>query len=171
MSGQRSDEKRCTKCGETKPLDVFRQDPRSQDGRHPWCLECGRKSARDYARRVRQGNREEHRQRQRARREQHPGEASEINRRSRSKLHGTVLDHYGRACACCSSTKDLTIDHVNGDGGEHRADVGPGASIWRWLVRNRFPDGFQTLCLPCNSSKRDGERCRLDHENRAAAKL
>ncbi len=35
--------------------------------------------------------------------------------------------------------------------------------MYRWLIRNGFPEGFQTLCMPCNSSKRDGDRCRLGH--------
>jgi hypothetical protein len=38
-----------------------------------------------------------------------------------------------------------------------------GARIWRWLVQQGFPDGFQILCLRCSSSKSDGEACRLSH--------
>lgn len=32
--------KRCTKCGETKPLDEFHNDRASADGRTAWCKSC-----------------------------------------------------------------------------------------------------------------------------------
>jgi hypothetical protein len=79
-----------------------------------------------------------------------------------------VFDHYGWACACCGATENLTIDHVNGGGRAHRltlfgnAEQG-GTHFWRWLADQGFPEGFQTLCMPCNSSKRDTARCRLEH--------
>jgi len=79
-----------------------------------------------------------------------------------------ALDHYGHACACCGATENLSIDHVNGDGREHREALfgsqgGASTSMYRWLARNGFPDGFQTLCRPCNTSKGSGERCRMPH--------
>jgi len=40
----------------------------------------------------------------------------------------------------------------------------------RWLIKNGFPEGFQTLCRPCNGSKGDGDRCKLNHgQDRKAA--
>lgn len=72
-----------------------------------------------------------------------------------------VLDHYGRVCACCGGEDDLQIDHVNGDGGTHRNRVGGGTAIYRYIIKNDFPEGFQTLCGSCNRSKTDGHRCRL----------
>jgi hypothetical protein len=74
-----------------------------------------------------------------------------------------VLDHYGRVCACCGSTDRLNIDHVTGGGRAHRAQLGSSYALYRWLIDNNFPPGFQTLCLPCNVSKKDGDRCRIDH--------
>ena len=41
------------------------------------------------------------------------------------------------------------IDHINGKGTEHRKKIG--FNIYPWLVKNNFPEGFQTLC--CNCSK------------------
>jgi hypothetical protein len=75
-----------------------------------------------------------------------------------------VLSHYGDVCACCGTADRLTIDHISGDGGEHREQVGGGWAIYRWIVANGFPEGFQVLCRPCNSSKHRGSRCRLNHE-------
>jgi 5-methylcytosine-specific restriction endonuclease McrA len=33
-------EKRCTKCGETKPLSQFGKQPHRKDGHHSWCGKC-----------------------------------------------------------------------------------------------------------------------------------
>ena len=71
-----------------------------------------------------------------------------------------VFDHYGWSCACCGSTEHLAIDHVNGDGLRHRKEV-PAERLYAWLIKNGFPADFQTLCKPCNSSKRQGRDCLL----------
>lgn len=76
-----------------------------------------------------------------------------------SKLN--VMRHYSGgdpACACCGETKYefLSIDHVNGGGQKHRAEIKKGSggvcSIHIWLERNDFPEGFQILCLNCNGA-------------------
>ncbi len=97
-------------------------------------------------------------------REANPGRVREVRQQHIGKLKGDVLDHYGHACTCCGATERLTVDHVNGDGHIHRAQVGGGWAIYRWLISNGFPDGFQILCRPCNVSKKRGARCRLDHD-------
>lgn len=58
-----------------------------------------------------------------------------------------VLSHYGGSCATCGIIEPafLTIDHVNNDGAEHRKRVGS-LTVYRWLIRNEFPAGFQILC-------------------------
>src|SRR5688572_20157370 len=37
--------KRCTMCGEEKPLDDFHRDKRNKDGRRAYCAKCGTKNA------------------------------------------------------------------------------------------------------------------------------
>ena len=32
--------KKCTQCGEVKPLTLFPKDKNKKDGRHPWCRKC-----------------------------------------------------------------------------------------------------------------------------------
>ena len=32
--------KKCTKCGEVKPLTLFPKDKNKKDGHHPWCRKC-----------------------------------------------------------------------------------------------------------------------------------
>jgi hypothetical protein len=78
-----------------------------------------------------------------------------------------VFGHYGLVCACCGTRENLTIDHVDGGGWEDRAKGLYGRMLWLQLINNGFPEGFQTLCGPCNSSKSDGEACRLDHSPEA----
>jgi hypothetical protein len=80
-----------------------------------------------------------------------------------------VFGHYGRVCACpgCGETERLTIDHVNGGGGEHLRQLGfsSRAQFYVWLVAQGFPDDppLQTMCDPCNNSKGTTPACRIDH--------
>jgi hypothetical protein len=105
-------------------------------------------------------------------REANPGKQQEAEAEWRDRQRTAVFDRYGRVCACCGATDDLTIDHMDGDGAEHRAELFKdgrmaGWHFYAWLVRNGLPDGYQTLCRPCNNSKWTGERCRLDHGSAA----
>lgn len=65
-----------------------------------------------------------------------------------------VLTHYGESCKCCGfqDIRALCVDHINGDGHEHRKTV-PSGHLYRWLIANNFPVGFQTLCCNCNRIK------------------
>lgn len=97
---------------------------------------------------------------------------NEYQRRRAARRRDAVLEHYGRACACpgCYSTENLVIDHINGDGRQHRTELfgenqkGGGVRFHTWLIKNNFPPGFQTLCSRCNTSKGTGPRCLLDHD-------
>lgn len=85
--------------------------------------------------------------------------------RNRAEIRAIMLRRYGQACACCGATDRPSIDHVNGGGTAHRKAVAAGNSVqfYRWLIQMYLPPGYQTLCVPCNSSKSTGTRCRLDH--------
>ncbi len=65
----------------------------------------------------------------------------------------TVVERYGGSCNCCSENNVffLTVDHIGGNGRKHRMTTG--GNMWRWLVRNDFPTGFQILCFNCNSGR------------------
>lgn len=71
------------------------------------------------------------------------------------EMRHQVLEHYGGKCACCGETEPifLCIDHINGDGAEHRRKESLATNIYRWLVKYNFPDGFQVLCWNCNAAK------------------
>ena len=67
-----------------------------------------------------------------------------------------VFAHYGNKCAFCGDANfnHLSVDHINNDGAEHRRNgVKAGGSLYRWLIKNKFPDGFQTLCFTHNFEK------------------
>jgi hypothetical protein len=87
-------------------------------------------------------------------------EHSEKNKQTklkyRKKRKLKILNYYSNGtlrCACCSENRIefLTIDHVKGDGAKHRRQIGSG-SLYVWLIKNNYPDGFRVLCFNCNSS-------------------
>jgi hypothetical protein len=156
--------KTCSKCGAVKPLDQFYKDRTKRDGHQGICRECqrGLEHQRYWA------NREARLEWQRRYTEANGQAIRDYQRRYRQANRDAVLSHYGRVCACCGTAEKLTVDHINGDGAQHRqelyGDPQQGSSrFYIWLIKQGFPAGYQTLCLPCNSSKRSGERCRLDH--------
>jgi hypothetical protein len=78
------------------------------------------------------------------------------HREATRALKARVLHVYGEVCACCGEVnwECLTIHHVNGGGTKHREAIkGYGSNFYKWLVRNNFPPGFQTLCFNCNCSR------------------
>lgn len=80
----------------------------------------------------------------------------EYQRAFYQKRKKEVLDHYGGKCACCGEDRlaFLTLDHINGNGYEHRKKIGVGPRggnpFYSWIKRNGFPMGYQTLCFNCN---------------------
>lgn len=72
-------------------------------------------------------------------------------------IKSQVLKHYGEECACCGEVipEFLTIDHIDGSGATHRKTLVSkgGYGFYLWLIRNKFPSGFQTLCWNCNIAK------------------
>ena len=137
--------KRCNGCGEAKPVSEFSLTPK-RDRRYPRsrCRECTREQDR----------------------KRDPVKHRERSRQRTIKLRAQVFAHYGTACTCCGTTENLTIDHVNGDGKQHPRK---GDSVYRWLIENEFPDGYQALCMSCNASKGRGQFCDLRHGKDAAS--
>jgi len=88
------------------------------------------------------------------------------DKRLRDKI--TVLTHYGNGeCACvkcgCSDLRALSIDHINGGGRKHNEEIKE--RIYGWLIKNNFPDGYQTLCMNDQWIKR-AENNELAHRGR-----
>jgi hypothetical protein len=83
--------------------------------------------------------------------------------RTKAKLE--VLSHYSLNMCCiqCGFTdvRALSIDHINGGGNTHRKSIKRG-NMYYWIRKNKFPSGFQVLCMNCQFIKRhekyEGER-------------
>jgi len=74
----------------------------------------------------------------------------------RQNIKRIVLNHYSNNTMKCSNCGEddfqaLTIDHINNDGAEHREKITQ--TIYHWLINQNFPEGFQVLCMNCNSIK------------------
>lgn len=158
--------KRCSgPCGAIRSLDDFYVEKRGLGGRRSRCKDCWSLAGRDRYTADLEAAREAGRETARRYRENYPEKARRVVDEYQARMRATVLDHYGRSCACCGETENLAVDHVKGDGGAHRAEIGGGAdTLDRWLIANVFPEGFQVLCRRCNSSKANGKRCRINHD-------
>lgn len=68
-----------------------------------------------------------------------------------------ALTRYGGVCVCCGESEQifLCIDHVDGGGNAHRREIGQG-SLYYWLRRNDWPEGYQVLCHNCNYATSHG---------------
>lgn len=156
------------------PLSAFNKSSQAVDGLNYCCRQCQNESLqrsraanpekhRESSSRWTRENREKSRAKNNRWRAAHLEQEQEQGRQWRDENRAAVFAHYGDTCTCCGSAERPTIDHIAGDGKERRLEHGRGTSFYCWLVLNGFPEGFQTLCLPCNMSKGRGERCQLAH--------
>jgi hypothetical protein len=96
-----------------------------------------------------------------------PARMREQGRMQRLALTKETFDAYGGHCVCCGETNYtfLTIDHVNGNGTQHRkelfGDRKAGIHMYRWLRTQGFPqDDYRLMCFNCNLGRqRNGGAC------------
>lgn len=76
-----------------------------------------------------------------------------------------AIAHYGGRCVC-GADEGLQIDHIEGNGAEHRAMESGVRSgrIGLWLKKRGWPQGFRVLCATCN--KKD---YHITHKKRRAS--
>jgi hypothetical protein len=137
--------KRCTACGQVKPMGEYYI--RTNGKPHGHCRVCYK--ARINA--ARAANRAHYRTVQNA-----------WNRPYKDRVRDLVFKAYGGyRCACCGETerKFLTLDHVNNDGAADRMKIAgkrtaSGWTTYRYLWKHKFPPGYQILCMNCNFGKR-----------------
>lgn len=97
-------------------------------------------------------------------------EQDRVNGRRKSKkaiaeLRGKCLEYYGKECRCCGIRilQFLTIDHKEGKGNIQRKKLFgyniSGVPMYRWLIKNNFPNEYQVLCMNCNWATRYGTIC------------
>ena len=81
------------------------------------------------------------------------------------KIRIQFLEIYGQCCNCCGEDFEpfLTLDHVRGDGKEHRTNSDNSRinnnKIYREAIENVDKSRFQTLCMNCNFAKRTHKEC------------
>ena len=66
-------------------------------------------------------------------------------------------------CACVKcrekEIKFLTIDHIHGRRlMGHSRELG-GLRLYKWIIKNNFPDGLQVMCHNCNKAKGSTKSC------------
>lgn len=70
------------------------------------------------------------------------------------RLRIQVIEQYGGRCNFCPCTQfeHLTIDHIDGSGKTHRAEIGRTyGNIYEFLARTEYrPDLYRLLCWNCH---------------------
>lgn len=80
------------------------------------------------------------------------------------QLKTTILTYYGNGkpqCVMCgfNDIRALSIDHINGGGATDRNILKRyGHGLYRWLLENDYPEGYQTLCMNCQWIKKEEKR-------------
>ena len=145
--------KRCSLCKQVKPLDRFSPYRRNRDKHASRCKACQVQLALKWQAQ----NPEKAAARKRAWREKNRELLQERGRARNLAVKTEVISAYGGFCACCGEAEIafLAIDHINGDGADHRrsGEVAHGRSFYEWLRANDYPAGFQVLCFNCNFAK------------------
>lgn len=122
----------CTRCKKKKPTSEFYLDAMRKDKLTCWCGNC----------------------------------MVSTNHKYTDQLRLEVLTHYGNrklACVMCGENRlpCLSIDHINGGGYKHRMSLGlKGWMFYRWLRKQNYPLGYQTLCMNCQFIKEGEKRWR-----------
>jgi hypothetical protein len=76
---------------------------------------------------------------------------SDYSKKKLKELKTIVYNHYGQHCVwegCDVTDIDmLSIDHILGNGAEHRRMIGSGGiQFYKWIIKHNFPPDFQVLC-------------------------
>jgi hypothetical protein len=98
--------------------------------------------------------------------EAHRQEIRDKANAERERLRAAAIEAYGGHCNCpgCHVVHAvlLTVDHIKGDGAEHRRKMGRSTrDFYRWLEKNGYPSDYQLLCGSCNLAKADKDKCPL----------
>jgi hypothetical protein len=154
----------CYTCGQRKHIKEFPQE--TSKG----CSECRRsglakqKKAEREAKRYRENTKDilaRNEAWRKANISRWESKQREYRNRKRMEQRNQVLVHYGGKCACCGESEPLflTIDHIDGNGAQHRRMIGK-TDMWKWLCQQNFPGGYRLLCFNCNAGRyRNGGRC------------
>lgn len=119
------DELVCVKCGISRKLDRFAIRSDFKLRRRRICKDCKNEQTRNKWRDVRK----------------------------------RVFDQYGWKCVCCGEEikEFLSLDHIHNDGyldKNPNGDKKSGKELYLLVIKQNFPDKYQTLCMNCNWGKK-----------------
>jgi hypothetical protein len=161
------DSKKCNRCLEIKPLDLFFRCKRSPDGRENACKACdkARKSTPEQAARIKQYWADRYKATKDSRTPAQVESAKRsvrlYARRWRESNRAAIFKIYGGKCNACGESDPivLDVDHVNDDGASHRAERGFGQMLMKDILDSGYcPERFQLLCKNCNWRKEYARR-------------
>lgn len=152
----------CKKCHISIDVANFYKDKRNKDGLQCWCKKCFLEHNKKNLIKWKKENIAYRKIYEKQYEKTHKTQRYNY----RAKQRNLILEHYGKRCNICGFDKDidcLTIDHINGGGNKHYNGLG----LTLWLIKNNFPDGFQVLCMNCQSIKRieNKECCHISHKS------
>ena len=117
-----------------------------------WCVTCNGLSKKNWHNRQPKTRKQKYDKQWIA---NNPAKRKATKQRHLRKLKMDVIKIYGGKCKCCKEKEPLflTVDHVNGDGKDHRKEI-VGQAFYRYLRKLGKPDTrFQLLCFNCNIAK------------------
>lgn len=98
-------------------------------------------------------------------RKEHPERYRKASIKAKDKLRQSVFEIYGNVCARCGfdDKRALTLDHINNNGAEERAEIGSRGS-YRRAIETHLPDEYQILCMNCQFIKQIEAGRQNQHE-------
>lgn len=81
----------------------------------------------------------------------------ESGRRKSAALKKHLFEIYGGVCSCpnCNEHREefLTLEHIHGDGREHRESTSGAYGSWQDAIENPDPTRFKVMCMNCNFAR------------------
>lgn len=80
---------------------------------------------------------------------------NEYQNKRKLKIKTQIFEHYGMKCNCCDERefKFLTLDHIIDNPKQKKKAKNNQITVYVWIIKNNFPEGFQILCFNCNIAK------------------
>jgi len=142
--------KTCPRCKNSFSLSNFYKNKRTVSGLSCYCKGCNGEMNKKYSPRYKGKQKEYQKKFYILNKDKMNKESNDRWRRERMEC----LVYYSKStipfCYCCEEDKYefLAIDHINGGGNKHVKSIG--GKLVRWLIKNKFPEGFRVLCHNCN---------------------
>lgn len=166
----------CYCCKKELPEEAFNKNKNKSDGLATECKVCKKQLDKEYRERHKDkikvtkhqyylDNKEETMKRTSLYAKENKSKHNTWGTKAKNKLKSEVFSVYSCGDPKCKNCDEseigvLTIDHVAGNGADHRNELfgsnvsGCGYKMYQWLKRNNYPEGFQVLCFNCQYRKR-----------------